>query len=160
MPGSWSGYRTHAGLEPAAEWLDVDGLHGHVLGRAVRSGSDRHRAGQAHARLVASATNVRLWDDALQKQIYLGDDKFVERMQALADPRNSTDRDIPRIQRSKVRNLTQWMRTCRTRKEAFYRAHTEGGISMTQIANEMGLSVSWVSRLIKQAENVQAKSKA
>lgn len=156
----WSSYRAHAGLEPAREWLDVDGLHGYVLGRPVRSASERHRAGQAYARLVASAGNVSLWDDALQKQIYLGDENFVERMQALADPRNSTDRDIPRIQRSKARTLKQWMRACETRDEAFYRAHTESGISMTQIANEIGLSISWVSRLIKQAENKQAKNKA
>ena len=156
----WSSYRAHVGLEPAPEWLDVDGLHGYVLGRPVRSAPERQRAGQTYARLVASAGNVRLWDDGLQQQIYLGDDNFVERMQALADPHNSTDRDIPRIQRSKVRTLKHWLCACQTREEALYRAHTESGISMTQIANEIGLSISRVSRLIKQAENERAKDKA
>ena len=155
----WSSYRAHTGLEPAPEWLDVDGLHGYVLGRPVRNASERHRAGQTYARLVASAGNVKLWDGALKKQIYLGNEDFVERMQALADSHNSSDREIPRIQRTKVRTLKQWMRACQTREEAFYRAHTESGISMTQIANEIGLSVSRVSRLIKQAENEQAKGK-
>jgi REP element-mobilizing transposase RayT len=156
----WSSYRAHSGVEPAPEWLDTDGLHSCVLGRAVRSASERRRAGQAYARLVASASNVRLWDDALRQQIYLGDENFVERMQALADPRNSTDRDVPRVQRSNVRTLKHWMSACRTREDALYRAHTESGISMTQIANEIGLSISRVSRLIKQEENERAKGKA
>jgi DNA-directed RNA polymerase specialized sigma24 family protein len=108
----------------------------------------------------ASAKNVRLWDDALRQQIYLGDENFVERMQALADPRNSTDQDIPKIQRSKARTLKQWLSTCHTRQEAMYRAHTESGISMTQIAKEVGLSISRVSRLIKQVEHDLAKNKA
>ncbi len=96
----------------------------------------------------------------MRQQIYLGDENFVERMQALADPRNRADRDVPRVQRSKVRTLKHWLRACQTREEALYRAHTESGISMTQIANEIGLSISRVSRLIKQAENERAKNKA
>ena len=156
----WSSYRAHVGLEPAPEWLDVDGLHGYVLGRPVRSAPERHRAGQTYARLVASAGNLRLWDDALRQQVYLGGDNFVERMQALADPHNSTERDIPRIQHSKVRTLKHGMSACPTREEAFYRAHTESGICVTQIANDIGLSISRVSRLTKQAENEQAKGKA
>lgn len=156
----WSSYRAHAGVDPAPEWLDTDGLHSYVLGQAVRSVSERRRAGQAYARLVASASNVRLWDDALRQQIYLGDENFVERMQALADPRNNTDRDVPKVQRSKVRTLKHWLRACPTREEALYRAHTESGISMTQIANEIGLSISRVSRLIKMAEIKRAKGKA
>jgi hypothetical protein len=156
----WSSYRAHAGLEPAPEWLDTDGLHGYVLGWPVRSAPERRRAGQAYARLVASAKNVRLWDDALRQQIYLGDENFVERMQALADPRNSTDQDIPRVQRGKARTLKHWLSTCHTPQEAMYRAHTESGITMTQIAKEVGLSISRVSRLIKQEENERAKGKA
>ncbi|UCH46553.1 MAG: transposase [Betaproteobacteria bacterium] len=156
----WSSYRAHAGLEPAPQWLDTAELHGYVLGRPARTASERRRAGQAYARLVASAKNVRLWDGALQKQIYLGDEDFVERMQALADPQNSTDPDIPKIQRSKARTLRYWLTACQSREEALYRAHTESGISMTQLANEIGLSVSRVSRLIKQAENDLAKGKA
>jgi len=54
---------------------------------------------------VASVPDASLWDSALRQQIYLGDEDFVVRMQALAEPRNSTDRDIPRVQRRKSRTL-------------------------------------------------------
>jgi len=99
-----------------------------------------------------------LWENALRQQIYLGDEAFVERMQAQAEPKNSADRDIPRVQRSKARSLDQWLSSCTTREEALYRAHTESALSMSAIARELGLSVSRVSRLIAQAE--QAKGKA
>jgi hypothetical protein len=146
-------------MESTPDWLDADGLHGYVLGRPVRSGADRRRAADRYARLVASAPDVSLWDSALRQQIYLGDAGFVERMQALADPRNSTDQDIPRVQRRKVRSLKQWLNQCASREEALYRAYTESALSMTAMARELGLSVSRVSRLIAQAERVQAKDK-
>jgi putative transposase len=108
--------------------------------------------------VTSAPTNVGLWDRALRQQIYLGDKAFVERMQALAERQNTTDRDIPRAQRSKARSLTQWLSSCTTREEARYRAHTESALSMSAIARELGLSVSRVSRLIARAE--QAKGKA
>lgn len=156
----WSSYRAHAGLEATPEWLDSDGLHGYVVGRPVHSDADRRRAADRYARLVASATNVSLWDSALRQQIYLGDAAFVERMQALADPRNSTDQDIPKVQRRKVRSLKQWLETCDSREEALYRAYRESALTMTAMARELGISVSRVSRLIAQADRGQAKGKA
>ncbi|MGH8767841.1 MAG: REP-associated tyrosine transposase [Burkholderiales bacterium] len=159
-PGAWpwSSYRAHVGQEAAPEWLDTDGLHGYLLGRAVRSAADRRRAANRYADLVAAAADVRLWDSALRQQIYLGDEAFVERMQALAKPQNTADHDIPKAQRRKVRSLAQWLGSCETREEALYQAHTQGTLSMSAIAGELGLSVSRVSRLIARAE--QAKGKA
>ncbi|HEV8259768.1 MAG TPA: transposase [Burkholderiales bacterium] len=156
---SWSSYRAHVGQETVPGWLDSDGLHGYLLGRTVRTAADRRRAAERYADLVASTpTHASLWGTALRQQIYLGDEAFVERMQALAEPQNSADRDIPRAQRSKPRSLAQWLGNCTTREEALYRAHTESALSMSAIARELGLSVSRVSRLIARAE--QAKGKA
>lgn len=154
----WSSYRAHVSLEEAPVWLDTDGLHGYLLGRAVRTAADRRRAARRYADLGASAPDVRLWDTALRQQIYLGDEDFVERMQALAEPQSTADRDIPKAQRRKARSLAQWLGSSETREEALYRAHTEGALSMSAIARELGLSVSRVSRLIARAE--QAKGKA
>jgi hypothetical protein len=44
-----------------------------------------------------------------------------------------------------------------SRKEGLYRAHTEGGITMTRIATSLGPSVSQVSRLIARFETSYAK---
>ena len=155
---AWSSYRAHVGGVPAPAWLDTAGLHGYLLGRSVRSAADSRRAADRYARLVASAPDASLWGSSLRQQIYLGDEDFVARMQALAEPRNSTDADIPKVQRRKGRALTQWLGSCKTREEALYKAHTDGALTMSAIARELGLSVSRVSRLIARAE--QAKGKA
>jgi REP element-mobilizing transposase RayT/DNA-directed RNA polymerase specialized sigma24 family protein len=155
----WSSYRAHVGQENVPGWLDTDGLHGYLLGRSVRTTAERRRAADRYADLVAATpTHSSLWDTALRQQIYLGDEAFVDRMQALAEPQNSADRDIPKAQRRKARSLDQWLSSCPTREEALYRAHTESALSMSAIARELGLSVSRVSRLIARAE--QAKGKA
>ena len=154
----WSSYRAHVGRAPVPEWLDTAGLHGYLLGRPARSTADQRRAADRYARLVASVPDANLWDSALRQQIYLGDEDFVERMQALAEPRNSTDPDIPKVQRAKVRTLAQWLASCENREEALYQAHTAGAISMTAIARELGLSVSRVSRLIARAGRAKGKA--
>ena len=156
---AWSSYRAHVGQTVAPEWLDTEGLHGYLLGRGVRSAADRRRAAGRYAQLVASVPDASLWDSALRQQIYLGDEAFVERMQALAEPRNSTDQDIPKAQRRKSRTLAQWMESCENREQALYNAHTQSAMTMSAIARELGLSVSRVSRLIARAEE-EAKGKA
>ena len=102
--------------------------------------------------------DASLWDSALRQQIYLGDEDFVERMQALVASRNSTDVDIPRIQRRKAKTLSQWLASCATREEALYNAYIQGTMTMTAIARELDLSVSRVSRLIAQAEQAKGKT--
>ena len=78
-------------------------------------------------------------------------------MQALAEPRNSTDHDIPWVQRRKSHTLAHWLASCENREEALYHAHTESALSMSAIARELGLSVSRVSRLIARAEGAKDK---
>jgi len=102
---AWSSTRAHLGQAPVPAWLDTPGLHDHLLGRPAKSAADRRRAAERYARLVASVPDVSLWDSALRQQIYLGDGDFVLRMQALAEPRDSTDHDIPRAQRRTSRTL-------------------------------------------------------
>jgi DNA-directed RNA polymerase specialized sigma subunit len=48
--------------------------------------------------------------------------------------------------------------TSDSRDEALYRAHVESGMSMSEIARELGLSVSRVSRLIARAEGAKGKT--
>ncbi|MFL6579359.1 MAG: transposase [Burkholderiales bacterium] len=159
-PGSWawSSYRAHVGQAPIPDWLDSAGLHGYLLGRQAHSAADRRRASDRYAKLVASVPDANLWESALRQQIYLGDEDFVERMQASAHPRNSTDPDIPKVQRRKSRTLAQWLENSEHREQALYDAHTQGAMTMSAIAHELGLSISRVSRLIARVE--QAKGKA
>ncbi len=96
---------------------------------------------------------MRLWDSALNEQIYLGDDDFVARMQIQVTHSCASSKDMPKAQRSAPQDLTHWLRVCENRKEALRRAHVEkSGISMTALAGELGLSVARISQLISRAK--------
>lgn len=163
-PGAWawSSYLAHVGRAASPDWLDTAGLHAYLLARAALTPADRRRAAARYAALVAAGRDVRLWDDGLRQQIYLGDAGFVERMQALLAPADSARhraglREVPRPQRLEPVTLAQWLARSPTREHALLQAHTRSGITMTAIARELDLSVSRVSRLIA-AEEARCKS--
>lgn len=141
----WSSFRAHAGFEDAPVWLDADGLQSFVLGRPVLTAGDRRRAGDRYAKLVASEPAFQLWPGRLRQQIFLGDEAFAERMLAAAATSAPGRKAAPG---KSARNWNDWLRESSSREQALYRAHTEGGLSMTALAATLGLSVSRISRLI------------
>lgn len=144
-PAEWPGssFRALAGLEAAPEWLDVDGLHGHLLGRPAQTAAQRARAGERYARLVTAEPGLQLWPGRLREQIFLGDAGFAERMRAAA----AAPRRVAKA------SFGDWLRRAGgIREQALWLAHTEGGVAMTELAAQLGLSVSRVSRLIAAAE--------
>jgi REP element-mobilizing transposase RayT len=156
----WSSYRAHAGRVDAPEWLDTAGLHGYLLGHPADNAADHREAAKRYAALVASAPDLQIWTEGLRQQIYLGDDQFVEHMQALAATPSLHNKNIPKRQRLlTARPLHEWIAGSASRQEGLYLAHTQGGLSMTAIAGSIGLSVSRVSRLIARHEDEKAKGK-
>jgi len=138
-------HRALAALEPAPEWLDVEGLHGYLLGRPAVSAADHRTAGARYERLVASEPALQLWPGRLRQQIFLGDAAFAERMRAAAAA--ASRRGASRV------GYAEWLRRAGgIREQALWLAHTEGGVSMTALAAQLGLSVSRISRLIASAE--------
>ena len=104
----------------------------------------QHRlAGDRYARLVASEPGLQLFPGRLREQIFLGDAEFARRMRAAAvAPR--------RVART---SWAEWLkRAGGIREQALWLAHTEGGVAMTDLAGQLGLSVSRISRLISAAE--------
>lgn len=141
-PGS--SFRALAGLEAPPEWLDVDGLHAYLLGRPAVTPGQHRQAGAKYAALVAAEPGMKLWPGRLREQIFLGDAEFAARMRAAAaaQPRRA----------SRV-GFAEWLRRAGgIREQALWLAHTEGGVSMTALAEQLGLSVSRISRLIAAAE--------
>ena len=139
----------------APPWLDVDGLHVYLLGRAVTTARDRKLAAQRYAALVADVApnEAPIWQAGLRGQVFLGDESFVTRMQALATPELRAAVDVPKAQRKPSLTLQGWLHQSPGQPgQALRRAYCEGGITMTAMAKEMGLSVSRVSRLIAAAE--------
>ncbi len=150
-PGNWlwSSYRALTGAVAPPPWLDAEAVHGAVLGHEVTTTAERRRARRCYAALVAEGTATRLWDAALRQQIYLGDEAFVQRMQARLEPAKRNAAEIPRAQRStRARTVAQYLKASRSRDEGIARAHREGGHSLSAIAREIGLSVSRVSRIV------------
>ncbi|MBW8846811.1 MAG: transposase [Burkholderiales bacterium] len=140
-PGS--SFRALACQEAAPDWLDVDGLHTHLLGRPALTPAQHRVAGERYARLVAAEPGLQLWPGRLREQIFLGDAAFAERMRAAAG--------APR--RAARTSWADWLkRAGGIREQALWLAHTEGSVAMTELAGQLGLSVSRVSRLIAAAE--------
>jgi REP element-mobilizing transposase RayT len=80
----WSSYPALTGASPAPHWLDASLVHGMLLGRTLATAADQTQAQHLYAELVATARDAPLWAGALRQQVYLGDQAFVERMQAHA----------------------------------------------------------------------------
>jgi hypothetical protein len=126
----WSSYRAHVGSHVAQDWLDTPAVHGYLLGHDAADGSDVRTAAQRYAKLVAQGEDVRLWDDALRQQIYLGDEAFIQRMQALVEPERSRAMDVPRRQRRSPDSIQAYLKMYE-RDKAIVKACREGGHSLS-----------------------------
>ena len=150
----WSSHRAHVLHDETPPWLDTHGLHGYLLGHAPRTAAESRRAAARYAALVAEGSEPALWSTALRQQVYLGDEAFVERMQSLSTPAGAVSTtEIPKAQRQMPRTLAYHAQTHSNRAAAMHAAYTQGGLTMTQIAAQAGLSVSRVSRLISGVEH-------
>jgi REP element-mobilizing transposase RayT len=150
----WSSYLALTGASPAPHWLDAGLVHSMMLGRTLATPADQAQAQRLYAELVATARAAPLWAGALRQQVYLGDPAFVERMQAHAAAARLATPEVPRPQRAEpvAISLQEWLARCGTREEALYRAYREGGLTMTAMARELGLSVARVSQLVSMGQ--------
>jgi putative transposase len=146
----WSSYRAHVGRAPGLAWLDSRALYRRLAPQApLRDGPARYAAFVAHGK------GVKLWDEALRGQIYLGNEAFVKRMQSRITGKPS--REIARAQQRPAGRPLAYYFGKFPRDVAMLQAYREGGHTQTAIAEAAGLSVSRVSRVIARGE---AKGKA
>jgi putative transposase len=151
-PGNWrwSSYRAHTGNAISPDWLDTAAVHGTLLGRDAATAADRRRAGLRYAALVAAGKGVKLWDEVLTQQIYLGGAAFVERMQALIEKDTDNAKDIPRLQRrTAAKPIDYYLKRNKERDAGIREAVTKGQHSMTDVGKVLGLTVSRISRIVK-----------
>lgn len=142
---SWSSYRAHVGLVSRPAWLDSVVLLRQLAGTETAS---RRR----YAEFVAQGRGIRLWDEALSGQIYLGDERFMEKVQAKGKGLGEAH-EIPRAQRrGKARPLDHYLSRRGGRDQGILQAYRAGGYTQTAIAKALGLSVSRVSRVIRAQE--------
>lgn len=166
MDWPWSSVRAHAGRAAAPSWLDQSTLYAHLLGRPAHTDTDRRLAAQRYEQLVGIPTfpqssnpsSSTIWQMGLQRQIYLGDDRFVTRMQQHVGGSGLHAAEIPKAQRSRPLTVSDCLRHSLSRNEAIHRAHTEAGLTMSAIAEALGLSVSRISRVIAQVQQAKGKT--
>jgi putative transposase len=151
----WSSYRAHVGALTSASppWLGSADLYGHLLGHDADTPAQVRQAQRLYAQFVQAGHQQPLWERGLNKQIYLGDDAFVARMQSVATQAAAlASKEVPKAQRSTPRTLAYWLKECSSRHEALRCAHVLSGISMTALGAELGLTVARVSQLVAKAE--------
>lgn len=156
-PGNWrwSSYSAHTGKVISPAWLDTPAVHGYLLGRDAGTAADRRRAGLRYTALVAAGKGVKLWDEALAQQIYLGGAEFIERMQALIEQDASKTKDIPRMQRrAAAKPIDYYLKRNKDRDAGICEAVTAGQHSMTDVGKALGLTVSRISRIVKAGNEI------
>ncbi len=139
----WSSYRASAGLEPAAPWLAVDGLLAQFSGQ-------RRRAQTRYAQFVAEGTKaVSPWL-SLKGQVFLGDEPFVQRMQACMRVDARDDVQIPAMQRRPPpASLPEIARSAENRNAAIVAAYATGAYSYQQIADHFGIHFTTVGTVVR-----------
>jgi putative transposase len=162
-PGNWrwSSYSAHTGNATPPAWLDTAAVHGCLLGRDAGTAANRRRAGLRYTALVVAGKGVKLWDEALSHQIYLGGREFVERMQALIENDAGNAKDIPRLQhRAVAKPVDYYLKRNEDLDAGICEAVTAGQHSMTDVGKALGLTVSRVSRIVKARSESKARGKA
>lgn len=141
----WSSYRASVGLEPAAPWLAIGGLLAQFAKR-------RSLAQQRYAQFVAEGIKAASPWSGLKGQIYLGDEKFVQRMQAHIQTAKD-DVQVPLAQRRPpAPPLAAIAKRVRDRDAAIKAAHATGAYSYQQIAEHFGLHFTTVGRIVRAGE--------
>jgi REP element-mobilizing transposase RayT len=138
----WSSYRASVGLEPSAPWLSADGLLALFAKR-------RSLAQQRYAQFVVEGIKgASPWTN-LKGQVFLGDEQFVNRMQAHIRS-GKDDVQIPLAQRRPIPPpLAQIEKLLPDRDAAIVAAYATGGYSYQQLADYFGVHFTTAGRIVR-----------
>lgn len=147
----WSSYRAMVGLDSAQSWLAVDWLLG-LFAKRLKTARARYDQFVKEGKGQPSP-----WGQ-LKNQVFLGDNAFVSKMQALIEP----DRDLSEVplgqKRAMAKPLDSFERSSGTRNKAIVRAYASGGYKMNEIADYFGLHYSSVSKILRDSSDSQFKT--
>ena len=116
--------------------------------------AERQAVAQAlYARFVAEGIKAPSpWQD-LKGQVFLGDERFVKNMQALADKRQRSDVQIPKTHRRPAApTLAHIAKRAPDRNSAMIKAHASGAYSYQQIAEHFGVHFTTVGKVVQRGE--------
>ena len=160
----WSSYGVTAGKREAPDWLDAEWI-------VKQFGTDPVAARSAYRRFVRAGVDIASPWGALRGQVYLGENKLLERMEKLAAAQDK--QGIPAIQRQPWRPdaeaaLTavsksfgvpsEQIQNC-SHQRAFqvwvYLLRRAGNLSLREVADKAGVSpgrISQIQRTIDEGE--------
>lgn len=137
----WSSYRATAGEVEKPDWLTVDWLLSILSKR-------RTRAIELYIEFVAEGKGQPSVWESLQKQIYLGSDAFIEKMQTRIDQHQDLS-EVPLAQRRPTpRALSEYEKLHKNRNTAITKAYQSGGYTLKQIGDHFGLHYTTVSGIV------------
>ena len=147
----WSNYRATVGFAAVPDWLHTDWLLS-CFGRRKKQAMHRYREFVADGKGQPSPLKE------LRNQIYLGDDRFVEALQAMVE-QDADLSEVPSVQKRKLaKPIGEYIDTARSRNEGIYLAYRSGAYTMKAISDDLGLHYSTVSKVIKAFENSRFKT--
>ena len=139
----WSSYLAMMGKVEVPEWLQTDGLLAQFAKR-------RDAARRRYAEFVEDGVDRPSPWEELKGQVYLGDDRFVSRMQKYLERGLKDDVQIPRAQRrAPPPPLESIELQCADRNQAIIEAHATGAYSYQQIADYFELHFTTVGRIVR-----------
>ena len=145
-PGDWrwSSYLEMVGERSPPDWLATDGL-------LAQFATDRQEAVRRYVAFVAEGIGKEsIWRD-LNRQIYLGNEAFVERMQAKCKALSKTV-GVPKAQkRPPAPPLDELASRYEDRNQGIVAAYATGEYSYQQIADFYGLHFTTIGKILRKA---------
>jgi putative transposase len=140
----WSSYNRTVGKTKGPQWLSSDTL-------LAQFGNRRVLARKYYQQFVAEGIGKESIWKHLNRQIYLGNDRFIERMQAKLGIK-SLDANIPRAQRRPpAPPLDVIRRSHRDRDLAIVAAYETGEYSYQQIAEHFRIHFTTVGEIVRRS---------
>lgn len=140
---SWSSYQATIGEVARPPWL-------HVRWLLAQFAPSHEAAIPLYKDFVHQGVGLPgIWSE-LSNQIYLGGERFIERMhKALGETQE--DKEIPRAQRRpRTKSLTAFEDEAEDRNQAIQSAYRSGQYTLKAIGEHFGLHYATVSRIVKQ----------
>lgn len=146
----WSSYNATIGDMPAPTWLATDWLLAQFAKR-------RTTAIKRYTQFVVQGiAQESIWRH-LNRQVFLGDVQFVEKMQQKVKGL-SEDVNIPKAQRrSPAPSLGNIAQSCASRDEAIVAMHATGEYSYSQIAAFFNLHFTTIGKIVRLAKAKRRK---
>ncbi|GAB4418444.1 MAG: hypothetical protein OHK0032_14430 [Thermodesulfovibrionales bacterium] len=148
----WSSYKDTAGYSKGISCLTKDWI-------LLQFGRERAEAEDRYREFVRAGLKEEAPWKEIKGQIYLGDEKFVDRIERLIRGREPL-KEIPRLQRYITKPSLEDIfkhKGKKLRGKVVHEAHVRYGYTLKEIAKHLGVHYATISRAVKRVEQEHEK---